>query len=239
MKISDLLENLSTLVGRISGIVTSLPDANSLDKDSPVAVQSRNLEANARELENVANDVKKFGQELSAAQAAEPSEEQLEALKAKLVAAGDLLSKTDHEAALQTAVAAKETELNAGFAEQQTLATQVENNRAKLGEKVTNAKVLAAIPAAVLSADNFEVNSAKIIDRFAKLEQMGIKADGALSEVASMAVDADGDTAFETRTKLWEELSKGAAGSGQGGAGATPGSNFGDNVDGDKPGMLI
>lgn len=231
-----LLEKLAKLVGSVTTIKSSLPDANSLEKDSAVAAQARNLTANCQSLEDAATEFQSMLTGLADRHGKnELSEEQLSAAKAQLIASGELLSKADHEIARDAAVDAKITELNASAAEKEAARTQVENNRKELAKTIKSEEVLSRIPDEVLGADDFATKAKKITDRFERLGKSNIKSESAYAEVASLALDDDGDQAFETKAKFWEELSKGSrsgASPAAGGSGAPSfGSGSGDGSD--------
>lgn len=239
MKFAKFLETLTALLGRVSSVKSSLPDANSLDKDSVQAIQTRNLEQNAADLTKIGEEVKTMIGELQTAADAGVTAEEKAKLIDEAVAAGEILKKADHDAAVQVAVKNKEDELKQSFADQEATRQQVEVNRAKLGEKIKNAAALAAIPEAALTGDQVETNSAKIVDRFEKLSAKGITAEAALVEIASMALDEDGDAAYDGKLKLYEQLS-GSKKPGQGGAPPAGGQEFGGNQGGEtKATMLI
>lgn len=205
----DLITRLTELLGRISGVISSLPNTASLEKDSPVAVHAENLRANATALEQTLKDAKGLAEQLAAKETEDISPERKQAIIDDALKAGELLKKSDHDAALQVAVTTRETELNNEFASRQQADQLAAENRAKLATVITDPAALAAVPAEVLAKENFEAASLKITDRFAKLKEKGITVPSILTEVASMKADADGDAEFARRSEQWEALAKG------------------------------
>lgn len=239
--IAELLASLQNLAGRITAALSSLPDPNSLEKDSAVAAQARNLEANGQNLSAAVKDLEQIGEQLKGYEeklkSGDLSEEQLAAARAKLVESGDLLAKSDHEAALETAVTKAKEELKGEYEQREQQREQAAQARTRIADDlkdtVKNPAALSRIPDEHLVGDQAAGNIDKIKERLKKVAEMGITSEAALGDIASMKLDSDDD--FEAKTKLWGELA------GRSGGGAPPSGKqeFGAAKSTDAPALLI
>lgn len=239
--IAELLSSLSNLAGRITAALSSLPDPNSLEKDSAVAAQARNLEATGQNLSGAIKEMEQIGSELKTFEeklkSGDLSEEQLAAARTKLIESGDLLAKSDHEAALETAVTQAKEELKGKYDQREQQREQAAKARDQIAtdlkETVKSPAALSRIPDDHLVGEAAAGNIEKIKARLKKVAEMGITSESALGDIASMKLDSDDD--FEAKTKLWGELA------GKSGNGAPPSGKreFGGQDTAEKPALMI
>lgn len=229
----DFLKRLTELLGQLTGIKGGLPDQNSLERGSVVAAQTANLNTSIAAVETLCREVEAELKKADELLAAGPSAEVKQSIIDAAVAAGEVLKKSDADAAKDIAVKEKETELQKAFDEEKAALGRESANRKALADALTGvpAEALSKLPAEVLGAEDIAPAKAKIGERMKQLKDLGIGATSVLSEVLSLGIDEAADQIFETRVAGWKELasnkgngggasfSPGSAGGGGGGGG--------------------
>ena len=153
----------------------------------------------------------------------------------ELVASGKYVLKTDADAAMTAAVQEKEKEMRDAFTAELATKEKIQGKRKQLVDgKVLPAVMAEKLPDAVLGSDTADAAIETVKGRVTKLKALGLApehADKLFSEVAEIALDADGETVFARRLESISQLmAKGrgngsinpAAGSGGAGAGGVP-----------------
>lgn len=214
----SLLERIKEHAAKLIGLKEGQPDLALLDANSAAAAAVRNVDIQIASLATWIKDAEAEAEQLQAERAKGLSDTEKTAVIDAALAAGEIVRKTDADAAAQLAMATRETELKGEFDRSRQAEAAAAAARAKLAETCKlGPAVLSAVPAELCAAADFQTGGViKIKERLDKLAALGITAESVQAEVCALGLDAAGDDAFAAKLATYQSIAdqlKGGGGS--------------------------
>jgi ElaB/YqjD/DUF883 family membrane-anchored ribosome-binding protein len=196
-------------------MLAGLPPLEQYEAAQELSYGLRSLQSYGKQLASQAENLKSSIQATLAKMKEKYSSSAQANAQAALLATGDYVKKSDHEAAINAALDTKTKELRSAFEAEAALKETVSKRRAEIragfsdlpaeaAEKISN-----AISAEVLGADNYKESVDAIKARIGKVREIGLdpaKAADFTAEVAALPLGEEGDKTVAARCEQVKQL---------------------------------
>lgn len=201
--IAELNSSIEEVRVRANAAIKDLPPLEQVEAANEVGWAIRMLASAGKDLATMCESIKiKVKDTLSkytdsTAQAAAANAEQA------ILAGGEYIKKSDHEAALNLAVSNKETELRNAFQAERQRDELIKTRRSELlGLKELPESAVSAISAEALAGEDYKDQYGKLKDRYNKLTVLGldpVKGAGFVAEIMGYPLSEEGDGKVQAR----------------------------------------
>jgi hypothetical protein len=213
--VASLLSSLDGIRDQCNAMLAGLPPLEQYEAAQELSYGLRSLQSYGRQLASQAENLKSSIKATLAKMKERYDSSAQASARAALLATGEYVKKADHEAAINAALDSKAKELRTAFEAETVLKETISQRRAEIRAGLSDLpaeaaeKIVNAISAEILGADNYKESVEAIKGRIGKVREIGLdpaKAADFTAEVVALPLGEEGDKTAAARCEQVKQL---------------------------------